>query len=1173
MSEQPIVSIVMPSLNVGTYIRECLESVVAQTLQDIEIICVDAGSTDGTLETIKEFASRDPRIKIVMSDMRSYGRQLNLGMQAATGRYMGIVETDDVIAPTMYQRLSETAASSGAEVVKADYYHFTGSGEDRQLTVVRCANAQDMYGELVDPAADARAYCFTIICGNLYSLDFLRSNHISFNETPGASYQDIGFFYQVHGYAHRMFFLNEPFYMYRQDNPGSSINNRGKVYACCVEYDWLRRQLKRDAKVYESSKTYFGRGLFFGYLGALKRISEEFRGEFIERFSKDLRLANSRGELDRELFGAKTWTVVNDIMERPLVYLERLFREEPAIKVSVIIPVYNAAEYLGECLCSVLEQDLRDIEVICVDDGSTDASLEILRKCAARDPRVVVVTQENGGGSVARNHGLELARGEFVAFMDSDDLYPGKNVLSMLYKAAVREHVNAVGGQLERFSPNHPEKIEHPKMFPFLKAGLNVYSRNPFDFCYQLFIFNRKMVLDHEIKFPIVSRYQDPPFMVRAMAAAETFYFIDFPAYRYRFGHQNIDWRKNDYQKTRDMLKSMADVVRFSVAKRLPRVVEATKWRVTHDYAAVLFEQIPTIEEFPEFKDLMAAFPEYTARSIVQEVANRRFAHLFDDGSAKETLSRMETEFGPLELVKQLARTFFLRRDELIMALDRIQYVPQIRDRKIKRVGFMYYMLTTGGVQRVMNMMAPVFQNLGYEVVFIIEKKLDDDCLEVPAGVSVRYVMESHTVTQGNVEKRVQQLSDVIEDEKLDLIYYHSYSSHLLQWDLLTAKLVHRIPFVVHYHNCFGITLCQRSSVPEIAILCAKMRMCEHVLTLSRIDELYFRVQGVQATCMINPVDEKLREALAHSADRRSRFDEQRVIWCGRVSPEKLPLDAIRIFSRVHIALPEVKFLFVGGGSESLMEAVAAEIRAYGLSEVVEVTGNMPDPYPAYETSTAFLMTPEFEGFALTLLEAGVFGVPAVTYAMPFLETVRGNAGVIQVPVRDVKAASDALISILTDRRTYRKMSKATTSHMRTLATFDQKATIKSILDSIQGIRPFKQEEDVVSTSDVRMLLEEIQSCYSSGFKTWIASAQAVPRVRASAPVAAPAPRSSPPPSRPATQQAQGPSARERKLEREIQSLKHSESYRIGMALTWPLRYVYRSVKASRKGKVKRGQG
>lgn len=93
------------------------------------------------------------------------------------------------------------------------------------------------------------------------------------------------------------------------------------------------------------------------------------------------------------------------------------------LPVSVIIPVYNAAPYLRQCLDSVVRQTLRDIEIICVDDGSTDSSLEILREYRARDPRIQVLTQANVNAGAARNRGLDLAKGEYLSFLDADDFF------------------------------------------------------------------------------------------------------------------------------------------------------------------------------------------------------------------------------------------------------------------------------------------------------------------------------------------------------------------------------------------------------------------------------------------------------------------------------------------------------------------------------------------------------------------------------------------------------------------------------------------------------------------------------------------------------------------------------------------------------------------------------
>ena len=113
-------------------------------------------------------------------------------------------------------------------------------------------------------------------------------------------------------------------------------------------------------------------------------------------------------------------------------------REGNSPTVSVIVPVYNAADYLAECLDSLLEQTLKEIEIICIDDGSTDSSLEILRSYEQRDSRVAVLKQNNAGPGAARNNGIEAARGEYLYFLDADDFCHAEFLEKALQKIRCR---------------------------------------------------------------------------------------------------------------------------------------------------------------------------------------------------------------------------------------------------------------------------------------------------------------------------------------------------------------------------------------------------------------------------------------------------------------------------------------------------------------------------------------------------------------------------------------------------------------------------------------------------------------------------------------------------------------------------------------------------------------
>ena len=131
------------------------------------------------------------------------------------------------------------------------------------------------------------------------------------------------------------------------------------------------------------------------------------------------------------------------------------------IKVSVIIPVYNVENYLRQCLDSVVNQTLREIEIICVNDSSTDNSLNILNHYAEKDPRIKVVTQPNGGAGAARNRGLSLAAGKYLSFLDSDDFFE-PDMLELAYNKAVCDKADFVVFQSDQYYTDRKEFVSVP---------------------------------------------------------------------------------------------------------------------------------------------------------------------------------------------------------------------------------------------------------------------------------------------------------------------------------------------------------------------------------------------------------------------------------------------------------------------------------------------------------------------------------------------------------------------------------------------------------------------------------------------------------------------------------------------------------------------------------------
>lgn len=315
------VSVILPSLNVKKYIDSCLESVVNQTLEDIEIICVDAGSTDGTLETIKAYVNRDPRVRLIVSDKKSYGYQMNLGISSATGTYIGIVETDDFVPQNMYADLYKTAIEQHAEVVKADFYRFYSVDGGYKCVYERLDPTDTYYNRVLCPAEQLQVFRLKMnTWSGIYLRSFLTENNIAHNESPGASYQDNGFWFKTFCCAKRVYFVDNPYYMNRRDNADSSVKSSGKVYSMSDEWEHIYNWLREDSRRFNTFIGVFVLRKYHNLMFTYNRIAKEFRREYIKHMSEEFHKHIYSGEYDKEHFMLHERNRFTLIAHTPLVY-------------------------------------------------------------------------------------------------------------------------------------------------------------------------------------------------------------------------------------------------------------------------------------------------------------------------------------------------------------------------------------------------------------------------------------------------------------------------------------------------------------------------------------------------------------------------------------------------------------------------------------------------------------------------------------------------------------------------------------------------------------------------------------------------------------------------------------------------------------------------------------
>ena len=416
------VSIIVPVYNVEQYLEQCMNSLIGQTLKEIEIICVNDGSTDNGLAILEQYAKKDARIKVISGKNYGYGHAMNTGMDVAQGEYIGIVEPDDYVDLHMFEVLYQRAKAMNADIIKADFYRFYGEGASQKNIYHSTAKTSNNYNRLICPKKEKECFRFIMnTWSGIYRRSFLEQYHIRHNETPGASYQDNGFWFQGFCQAERITFLDKPLYYNRRDNPNSSVNNREKIYCANEEYAYIRKFLKENKALEQEFLYQFSMKKYHTYLFTLNRIGWQYKKEYLQRFAKEFRYAKEQNELSKAVFTPQEWSNLHWIMNQPEDYYEKVIKNE--VEISVIIPVYNTEKYIKQCLESLEAQQFKRFEVICIDDGSTDNSKVIIESFVCRDKRFCLYSQQNKGAGTARNKGIELAMGEYLMFLDADDYF------------------------------------------------------------------------------------------------------------------------------------------------------------------------------------------------------------------------------------------------------------------------------------------------------------------------------------------------------------------------------------------------------------------------------------------------------------------------------------------------------------------------------------------------------------------------------------------------------------------------------------------------------------------------------------------------------------------------------------------------------------------------------
>ena len=408
------ISIIVPIYNVENYLKSCLDSVMSQTFKDFEVLMVNDGSTDNSATICQAYAECDSRFRYFEKENGGLSDARNYGLDRAQGSYITFLDADDFLFENYLEKLYQASRLSDSDILIGGYCRFDGSDfyfyndHFKSESLISFTSAQAI--QVLDSMLDVPFLTFSIACGKLFKRDLF--NELRF---PYGKYAEDQFLiWKLYMKADKIHVFNNASYVYRMNPSGLS-----SVFSLKhLDYIDALEERIRATKDLEGIDIQHSFNMYDYVLQRmLGRLEEHQFLEDADKVREKLELAKQK--------------------EYPFLL------EQKNDLISIIVPIYNVEKYLRMCLDSIENQTYSNLEVLLIDDGSTDDSGKICQEYVARDSRFRYIKKENGGASDARNFGIDRASGEHLSFVDSDD-WLAPTYVEDLYQVAKRTHADTV---------------------------------------------------------------------------------------------------------------------------------------------------------------------------------------------------------------------------------------------------------------------------------------------------------------------------------------------------------------------------------------------------------------------------------------------------------------------------------------------------------------------------------------------------------------------------------------------------------------------------------------------------------------------------------------------------------------------------------------------------------
>ena len=670
-------------------------------------------------------------------------------------------------------------------------------------------------------------------------------------------------------------------------------------------------------------------------------------------------------------------------------------------KICIIIINYNDEKHISNAIKCAASQTLHDIQIVCVDDGSTDRSKDIMHEWEKEDSRIQVIElKENSGTAYSRKVGIEACRSQYIMFLDSDDELE-QQACQEIYNKIQEERCDILCFGVEIINDGNTLSSDEVESF---NRAFNINSDRKINpsgrllvedcFIERLFCWNlwnkcyESALLTEAVKFignEKVYISEDMLLTYMALSKANKFVAIPESYYKYRAGNGMTTKKASVYSRKR----MMRVIAQYPVIDTLKRWIEqlpdnALYWKSFN----AIREIIETSIMFSFFHLSLTDYADEDIQAILQYISKQQLAESAISYAQKNNVD-------PNLIIERLAKsTAFTESGR----------------KPIKTVGMYYYRLYNGGIERVMSLLTKIWMNIGYQVIIITEEPENALDYELPAGVK-RAVLGSKDAAE-----RTGRWWEIIEQYQIDEIVYHSWVDPNIIWDQIAIKTT-GIPLVLHTHLAFYEA--QRWTDLRWSVPDKTYALFDTVVALSEVDKEWWSALGFRTYQVVNPSTFNIEET------ETARLDNHECLWVGRLSEVKQYEEAFEIAREVKKHIPDFLLRVVGTAeTEEEFIHIKETLEMNPENDCIVLEGYQKDMGHFYKNASVFLSTSRVEGFPMTFIESKSYGLPMVAYFVENLDLLRYPEGVAVVSQKDREKAANSIISILKNQDIREQMGR-----------------------------------------------------------------------------------------------------------------------------------------------------